>query len=240
MILFIFFIIELGKENFREQKKYVAKYALDLVNLKEEEHKKSYALEERTIRKQPPSDIKINGNNAEGFMSFTEQLVNYDGSTYDLITEGKVLLEKTNNEWKIIDYTRKNRLISEALYLFDEIKVTQNNIDVEIIRVLFSLYDSYVVVKFKIANNNDPKISLSPYNSVIIGSDKIQNKSTYNDESLYEIFQNAITIGEIQYNWTNDSTGNFIIYTGDFHDNEGYRLFNSFPIEVDLNKAIRY
>jgi len=234
------YINAVEKQNFAEQKKYVSKYALDLVNFKDEESKKTHSLKDRTVTKQTPTITKIEDNNAEGFMSFTEHLVDHDNTEYDLITEGKVFLEKINNEWKIIDYTRKNRLISKSLYLFNDIKTTQNNIDIEVNRMLVSLYDSYIFVKLKITNNNDETINIAFFDSAIIGSDKIQNQSRYYDENITRIFPNASAIGEVEYNWSNSSVSDFTLYTGYVYGEDGYHLFDNIPIEIELDKAIRY
>ena len=114
------YIDAIEREGFDEQRKYVAKYALDLVNMKEFEHKNALGAESRTIDREEPRVDSVNGNKAEGYISFTEHLKGFNGSTYDLITEGKVYLERINGDWKIIDYTRKNHLISEALFIFEE------------------------------------------------------------------------------------------------------------------------
>lgn len=237
------YILAVEDENFDEQRKYVAKYALDLVNFKEEEYRNHQAyIKERTVEKQNPKIISINNNSAEGFMSFTEHITYTDDSKYDLVTEGKVLLEKINNNWKIIDYTRKNHLISEAFYLFDDnIKTNQNNIDIQINRVLFSLYDKYILVEITINNGNQEPIDLALYDSVIIGPDKIQNKSIYYDDNLCNnIFPGASVVGNVEYDWTNSAVGDFTLYSGDIFDKDGYKLFNSIPVEIILDKAIRY
>ncbi|MCL4377474.1 MAG: hypothetical protein M1475_08160 [Actinobacteria bacterium] len=65
------YINTVENKDFKEQKNYVAKYALDLVNFKEYEEKNPDAGIGEVERK--PSKIdKIEGNKAEGFMSFTE------------------------------------------------------------------------------------------------------------------------------------------------------------------------
>lgn len=185
-------------QNFFKQKEYVAKYALDLVNLKEEEYKKSPYSKSRNIDKQEPRVDKIENNKAEGFMSFAEHLVANDNSEYDLITEGKVLLEKINGIWKIVDYTRKNYLISEMLYVFENSKTEKNNTSVTINRVLFSLYDKYIVLKISLTNSSDKLFWVDVYNSKIIGPDKIQNKCIYADSNMSsEIIQDATIIGEL-------------------------------------------
>ncbi len=228
-------------QNFFKQKEYVAKYALDLVNLKEEEYKKSPYSKRRSIDKQEPRVDKIENNKAEGFMSFAEHLVASDNSEYDLITEGKVLLEKINGTWKIVDYTRKNYLISEMLCLFENVGVDKNSVNVTINRALFSLYDKYVVLKISLTNNSDKLFWVNVYDSKIIGTDKIQNKCVYADSNMSsEIIQGATIIGELHYDWSNPSTGNFKFYTGDFIDKDGYTIFKDIMVEIDLNYAIRY
>jgi len=228
-------------QNFFKQKEYVAKYALDLVNLKEEEYKKSSYSKSRNVDKQEPRVEKIENNKAEGFMSFSEHLVANDNSEYDLITEGKVLLEKIKGTWKIVDYTRKNYLISEMLYLFENVGVDKNNVNVTIDRALFSLYDKYIVLKISLTNNSDKLFWVDVYNSKIIGADKIQNKCVYADSNMSsEIIQDATIIGVLQYDWSNPSTGNFKFYTGDFIDKDGYTIFKDIMVEIDLNYAIRY
>jgi len=107
------------KEDFSEQRKFVSKYVLDLINLKEFESKHAIGAESRTIDRQEPKIDSVGNSNAEGYISFTEHIKGFDGSTYDLITEGKIYLEKIEGDWKIVDYTRKNRLISKALYVFE-------------------------------------------------------------------------------------------------------------------------
>ncbi|MBA7635047.1 hypothetical protein ES703_42647 [subsurface metagenome] len=211
------------------------------MNLKEEEYKKSPYSKRRSIDKQELRVDKIENNKAEGFMSFAEHLVASDNSEYDLITEGKVLLEKINGTWKIVDYTRKNYLISEMLYLFENLDAEKNNVNVAINRVLFSLYDKYVVLKISLTNNSDKLFWVNVYDSKIIGADKIQNKCVYADSNMSsEIIQGATIIGELHYDWSNPSTGNFKFYTGDFIDKDGYTIFKDIMVEIDLNYAIRY
>jgi len=55
-----------------------------------------------------------------------------------------------------------------------------------------------------------------------------------------EIIQGATIIGELHYDWSNPSTGNFKFYTGDFIDKDGYTIFKDIMVEIDLNYAIRY
>lgn len=228
-------------QNFFKKKEYVAKYALDLVNLKEEEYKKGSYSKSRSVDKQEPRVEKIESNKAEGFMSFSEHLVANDNSEYDLITEGKVLLEKIKGTWKIVNYTRKNYLISEMLYLFENLDAEKNNVNVAINRVLFSLYDKYIVLKISITNNSDKLFWVNVYDSKIIGADKIQNKCVYADSNMSsEIIQGATIIGELQYDWSNPSTGNFKFYTSDFIDKDGYTIFKDIMVEIDLNYAIKY
>ena len=221
--LMVNYIKAIEGKDFDEQKRYVSKYALDLVNFKEEESKKSYSLKDRKIIKQTPTIQKIEDNSAEGFMSFTEHLTYHDNTEYKLVTEGKVYFEKQDGEWKIVDYTRKNHLISEALYLFNDIEETKNiYIDIKIQRALFSLHDKYVVVWLMLSNNSDELINMALFNSLVIGPDNIQNSSVYYDDILLEIYPNASAIGQVEYGWSNDSIGDFTLYTGYGYDKDGY------------------
>jgi hypothetical protein len=236
------YINAIESKDFTEQKKYVAKYALDLVNFKEYESKGLNA-EIREIERKPSKIDKITGNNAEGFMSFTEHtesLITKD--KYDLITEGKVYLEKINEDWKIVDYTRKDRLISEALYTFKDFYKELKNVKISIDLVLFSIFDDYAAIRYTIENNNDFKISTSASSSKIIGPDKQQNEviSTGGGD-LYEILPNAISIGYVDYNWTNESAGDFKVFFGDVHNADNYNnIIKDLTFDVALANAIRY
>lgn len=229
-------------KDFTEQKNYVAKYALDLVNFKEYEEK-DLSPGIREVERKPSKIDKITGNKAEGFMSFTEHtesLITKD--KYDLTTEGKVYLEKINGEWKIVDYTRKDRLISEALYTFKDFSKEFKNVKISIDLVLFSIFDDHVAVRYTIENNNDFKISTSASSSKIIGPDKQQNEviSTGGGD-LYEILPTAISIGYVDYNWTNESAGDFKIFFGDIHKSDNYSgIITDLTFDVALANAIRY
>ena len=233
------YINAVENQNFDEQRKYVAKYVLDLVNLKENESKMTTD-KDRQFDKQPVSNIKINENNAEAFMSFTEHLTQIDNSKYDVITEGKVLLEKISNEWKIIDYTRKNRLISEALFNFEDFKINKNNIEFDINYVLFSLFDKYVVVGISISNVTNKNLKYYSSDAILVGPDKVQSKSKYYDPNLENLLADTIAKGEIQFNWNYDSNNNFSIHTGSITDDQGYTYLNDSKLDIDLSKAIRY
>ena len=227
-------------EKFSEQRKYVSEYALDLVNFKEEENRNNATPVERTFSSQPASSIKISGNQAEAFMSFAEHLIGSDNSPYDVITEGKVLLKKINNEWKITDYTRKNRLISESLFIFDDLKSNEKNIEIKVNNVLFSLFDKYIVLGLSIFNNSDKDLRYNSSEAILIGPDKTQAKTQYYDENLADVLIGAIANGNTQFNWDYDSTNNFSIKTGYFYDVDGYTYCNGLKIDIDLKNAIRY
>ncbi|MHB8276477.1 MAG: hypothetical protein ACYDIA_02330 [Candidatus Humimicrobiaceae bacterium] len=228
-----------GKQDFSEQKNYVAKYALDLVNFKEEENKNSIN-KEGTFEKEPISNIVITGNTAEAFMSFTEHLVGSDNSKYDLITEGKAILEKINNEWKITDYTRKNHLISESLFIFNDYKFTDKDLEFKITSVLFSLFDKYVVLNLSISNNSDKNLKYYTSDAILIGSDKIQSKAPYYDPAISDILSSAIAKGYIQFNWYYDSANNFSLSTGEIRDTDGQLYSKGFKIDIDLSKTNKY
>jgi len=226
-------------QNFIEQKKYVIKYALDLVNFKEEEYKIS-SVKNRQFDKQPVNNIQINGNKAEAFMSFTEHLTANDNSKYDLVTEGKVFLEKINNEWKIYDYTRKNRLISEAMFKFENLKANKSGIEITINHAFFSLLDKYIVVGISIFNGTSKNLKYYSSNSILVGFDKKQTKAHYYDENLEDILPDSIASGEIQFDWNYDSNNNFAVHTGNIDDENGYTYLNDIKVDVDLSKSIRY
>lgn len=233
------YINAVEKLDFSEQKKYVAKYALDLVNFKEVENKNSID-KERTFEKKPISNINVSDNTAEAFMSFTEHLTGSDNSKYDVITEGKVLLKKINNEWKITDYTRKNHLISESLFIFDDLKFTDKNLEFKINSVLFSLFDKYVVVGVSIYNGTDKNLRYFSSDAILVGPDKKQSKTQYYNPNLENLLPDSIASGDIQFIWDYDSTNNFSVSTGHIIDDEGYDYLKNIKLEIDLSKAIRY
>ena len=229
-------------KDFTEQKRYVAKYALDLVNFKEYAGRGA-STGIREVERKPSKIDKIDGNKAEGFMSFTEHtesLITKD--QYDLTTEGKVYLEKINGEWKIVDYTRKDRLISEALYTFKDFNKEFKNVKLSIDLVLFSIADATVTVKYTIENNNDFEILTSVSSSKIIGPDKRQNESDYTSGGdLYKILPNAISTGEVTYFWTNESAGDFKIFFGDIRKSDSYNsIITDLTFEVVLGNSIKY
>jgi len=236
------YINAVENKDFTEQKKYVAKYALDLVNFKEYENLDT-GTGIREVERKPSKIDKINGNTAEGFMSFTEHLESpITKDKYDLKTEGKVYLEKINGEWKIVDYTRKDRLISEAIYTFKDFYKEFKNVKISIDLVLFSIFDKSVVVRYIIENNNDFKISTSIYSSKIIGPDKQQNEviSTGGGD-LAEILPNAISTGDAGYRWTNESAGDFKIFFGDVSKSDNYSdLVKDLTFDIKLDNAVRY
>ncbi len=236
------FINAVESKNYNEQKNYVVKYALDLVNLKEY-FEKDTNTSIREVEKQQTKVDKIEGNKAEGFMSFTEHLESLiSGDKYDLITEGKVYLEKINGEWKIVDYTRKNRLTSEALYVFEDFYKDLNQVKLSTNWVLFSLFDSTVSVGYTIENNNNFEISTSIYSSKIIGPDRKQNEYYYSGGGdLNEILPNAISEGDATYYWTNESSGDFKIFFGDIYNSDNYNdLITDLTIDIVLADALRY
>lgn len=235
------YISAVEKEDFVKQRKYVAKYALDLVNMKEFESKHSGSVESRTIDIEEPRVDSVSGNKAKGYISFTEHLKGYDGTTYDLFTEGKVYLEKINGDWKVVDYTRKNHLISEALYVFEELKKTHKDTTVSIDWALFSLSEESVSLFMTITNDTDMKLRTNIYSSTIVGPDRIQNETISYLGELGEIFPEAIAIGAIGYNWTNASTGNFILHFGDIYREDNYSdIINNLTFEIDLSQAVKY
>lgn len=237
------YIDAVEEQNFVEQRKYVDRYALDFVELKEEEFRKRTSSTKRSVSRQLPKVLSIANNKAEAFMSFTENLESYDDEEYSLITEGKVYLERLEGEWKITDYTRKNRLISKALYVFkkDTIGTTKNNIEIELRRVLFSIYDKYVAVSLKVTNNTDEPLWISSSESAVIDSDRIQNSCIFMDEALFnDILPNAAVVGDIQFNWNNNTPGDFEFYSGHFIDTDGYEFCDSLFLLVELEKAVRY
>ena len=234
------YINAVGTENFSEQRKYVSDYVLDLVNFKEEENRNNTTPVERTFSSEPISNIKISGNQAEAFMSFTEHLATADNPTYDVITEGKVLLKKINNEWKIADYTRKNRLISEAFFSFKDIKFNGNDIEITLDYVFFSLFDKYVVVEISIYNGTDKNLRYYSADAILVGIDKKQSKAQYYNPDLENLLADSIASGLIEFNWDYDSTTNFAVNTGNIIDDEGYDYLKNIKLEIDLSKAIRY
>ena len=235
------YIDAIGSKDFDEQRKYVAKYALDLVNLKEFEDKHALGAESRTIDREDTEINKVTEDKAEGHISFIEHIKGFDGSIYDLITEGKIYLERIEGDWKIVDYTRKNHLISEALYNFEGLKNTQKDVTVSMDWILFSTFDEYVALHISIINDSDLKLGTGMYGSTIIGPDRIQNEMIGLMGELGEIFPNAIAIGEITYNWTNASVGNLTLYFGDIYREDNYdNLINDLIFEIDLSQAVRY
>lgn len=236
------YIDAIEKEDFVEQRKYVDKYALDLVVFKEEESKKRTSSTERSVIRQLPEVLSITGNKAQAFMSFTENLEFSNDKEYSLVTEGKVYLERRKGEWKITDYTRKNRLISKALYVFkeDTIGTTKNNIEIELRRVLFSIYDKYVTVSLKVTNNTDEPLWIATHDSAVIGSDRIQNSYIWEDESFRSILPNAAVVGDTQFNWNNITPSDFEFYSGPFIDTDGYEFCDGLFLLVELDKAVRY
>ena len=234
------YIKAVGNENFNDQRKYVAKYALDLVNLKEDELKMVTSLEDRQFDRQPVGNIKINGNEAKAFMAFTEHLTYFDGSKYDIITEGNVLLEKVNNEWKIVDYTRKNRLVSDALFKFKDLKFNEDNIEVNVDYVFFSLFDKSVWVGISIFNRTEENLRYYSDDAILVGPDKKQGRARYYDPNLEYLLSDTIASGNIQLNWNYDSSNNFSVHIGNIIDEKGYDYLSDIKVGIDLNKAIRY
>jgi len=229
------------KEDFDKQRRFAGKYVLDLINLKEFENKHSIGAESRTIDRQTPKIGSIGTDNAKGYISFTEHIKGFDGSSYDLVTEGKIYLENIEGNWKIVDYTRKNRLISEALYFFKELSKTHKDITISINWILFSIFDEYIALNISIINDTDIKLGTNMYSSTIIGPDRIQNEMISLMGDLNEVFPGAIAIGDLTYNWTNDSAGNITVYFGDIYNDENYDdIINDLTFEIDLSEAIRY
>lgn len=236
------YIDAVEEQNFVEQRKYVDKYALDLVVFKEEEFRKRTSSIERSVSRQLPKVLSIANNKAEAFMSFTENLESYDYEGYSLITEGKVYLERLEGEWKITDYTRKNRLISKALYVFkeDTIETTKSDIEIELRRVLFSIYDKSVTVSLKVTNNTDEPLWIATHDSAVIGLDRIQNSYIWEDKAFGNILPNAAVVGDIGFNWNSNTPSDFEFYSGHFIDTDGYEFCDSLFLLVELEKAVRY
>jgi hypothetical protein len=176
-------------------------------------------------------------------MSFTEHLESLiTNDKYDLLTEGKVYLEKINGDWKIVDYTRKNRLISEAFYTFKDFYKELGNVKISIDWVLFSIFDDSITVQYTIENNNNFEILTSAAISKIIGPDRKQNETIYTGGGdLYTLLPNAISTGSVTYYWTNESAGDFKIFFGDVENADNYNdLITDLTFDVELANAIRY
>jgi hypothetical protein len=238
------YIDAVEEQSFKDQRKYVSKYALDLVNFKEMENKKSINTKEMTFTKQPVGNIKVEGNYAEAYMSFTEHIVSYDlyhnEIEYDLITDGKVLLEKINDEWKIVDYTRKNRLISEALYNFKGVKFESGDIEITLDYVLFSLFDEYVVLGISIYNGTDKNLRYYSSDAILVGPNKKQSKAQYYDPNVENLLPDTIASGGIEFNWNYDSISDFTVNTGNIIDDDGYDYLKNIKFDIDLDDALRY
>jgi predicted DNA-binding protein len=238
------YINAIEKQDFAEQKNYVINYAMDLVNMKEQElYETKSQTSKYTIIKNPINNIVVNGNNAEAFISFTEHGENYDGSKFDIVTEGKAYLKKIDDAWKISDYTRKNHLISEALFVFEDLSNSSNNVKIKINYVLFSLTDKYAVLGIDIVNDSKERLMYF-LSAKIIGPDKRQTEAGDSSGNLRDIMPDSIATGTIEFSWNYDSTNNLTFYSGSIDKTDdgssGYNFIGNIKIDVDLSKAKKY
>lgn len=205
------YINAIKNDDFERQVELTDKSAKLLVEYKKEEHKYSYKDEDVTNIIFRVDEIKE--NRAEGWMEFKQE-----SQDYLIETKGKVILEKINNSWKIIDYKRKGFMLSETIFDIDDISQTKEKVTVTVDKIFFSGSELLIKIIF----NNQSEMTISPgfnySDSAIVGENKIQNPIIYPLEGrCSDIYPDSICSDWYIYEWDGVLSNNYMLYPGEFH-----------------------
>lgn len=228
------YINAIKNDNFERQIELTDKSAKLLVEYKKEEYK--YSIKDENVTDIISRVDEIKGNRAEGWMEFKQE-----GQDYLIETKGKVILEKINNSWKIIDYKRKDFMLSETIFDIDDISQMKEKVIVTVDKIFFSGSELLIRIIF----NNQSEMTISPgFNygdSAIVGENKIQNPIICPLEGrCSDIYPDSICSDWYIYEWDGELSNNYILYPGKFYvwDVEGY-AFKEWvyePFKIILHK----
>ena len=230
------YINAIKNDDFERQVELTDKSAKLLVEYKKEEHKYSYKDEDVTNIIFRVDEIK--GNRAEGWMEFKQE-----SQDYLIETKGKVILEKINNSWKIIDYKRKGFMLSETIFDIDDISQTKEKVTVTVDRIFFSGSELLIRIIF----NNQSEMTISPgfnySDSAIVGENKIQNPIIYPLEGrCSDIYPDSICSDWYIYEWDGELSNSYILYPGEFYvwesdTNTSFKEWMYEPFKIILHKS---
>lgn len=232
------YINAIKNDDFERQVELTNKSAKLLVEYKIEEYKSAtkYSPKDENVTNIISRVDEIKGNRAEGWMEFKQE-----GQDYLIETKGKVILEKINNSWKIIDYNRKGFMLSETIFDIDDISQTKEKVTIKVDRIFFSGSQLLVRIIF----NNQSEMTISPgfnySDSAIVGENKIQNQIIYPlGDKCSDIYPDSICSDWYIYEWDSELSNRYILYPGKFHvwDTEGY-AFKEWvyePFKIILHK----
>jgi len=232
------YINAIKNDDFERQVELTDKSAKLLVEYKIEEYKSAtkYSPKDENVTNIISRVDEIKGNRVEGWMEFKQE-----GQDYLIETKGKVILEKINNSWKIIDYKRKGFMLSETIFDIDDISQTKEKVTITVDRIFFSGSQLLVRIIF----NNQSEMTISPgfnySDSAIVGENKIQNQIIYPlGDKCSDIYPDSICSDWYIYEWDGELLNSYILYPGKFHvwDVEGYAVKEWIyePFKIILHK----
>ncbi|MBC8389617.1 MAG: hypothetical protein ISS28_06025 [Candidatus Cloacimonetes bacterium] len=232
------YINAIKNDDFEKQLDLTDKSAKLLVEYKNEEYKATtkYSSKDENI-----TDIifrvdEIKGNRAEGWMEFKQE-----GLDYSIETKGKVILEKINDNWKIIDYKRKGFMLSETIFDIDDISQTKEKVTVTIDRIFFS--GSELLIKIIFYNQSEMTISpgFNYSDSAIVGENKVQNSVIGPLEGkCADIYPDSICSDWYLYEWDGELSENYLLYPGEFYvwesdTNTSFKEWMYEPFEIVIH-----
>ena len=229
------YINAIKNDDFEKQVELTDKSAKLLVEYKKEE--RGYSIKDENVSNIISRVEEIKGNKAEGWMEFKQE-----GQDYLIETKGKVILEKINNSWKIIDYKRKGFMLSETIFDIDDISQTKEKVTVTVDRIFFSGSELLVRIIF----DNQSEMTISPgfnySDSAIVGENKIQNPIIYPLKGkCSDIYPDSICSDWYIYEWDGELLDSYILYPGEFYvwesdTNTSFKEWMYEPFKIILHK----
>jgi len=230
------YINAIKNDDFERQVELTDKSAKLLVEYKKGEHK--YSIKDKNVTDIISRVDEIKGNRAEGWMEFKQE-----SQDYIIETKGKVILEKINNSWKIIDYKRKGFMLSETIFDIDDISQTKEKVTVTVDRIFFSGSELLIRIIF----NNQSEMTISPgfnySDSAIVGENKIQNPIIQPLEGrCSDIYPDSICSDWYVYEWDGELSNSYILYPGEFYvwesdTNTSFKEWMYEPFKIILHKS---
>jgi hypothetical protein len=234
------YINAIKNDDFERQVELTDKSAKLLVEYKKEEYKaaQKYSPKDENLTNIIFRVDEIKGNRAEGWMEFKQE-----SQDYLIETKGKVILEKINNGWKIIDYNRKGFMLSETIFDIDDISQTKEKVTVTLDRIFFSGSELLIRIIF----NNQSEMIISPgfnySDSAIVGENKIQNPIICPvGGKCSDIYPDSICSDWYIYEWDGVLSNNYTLYPGEFYvwksdTNVSFKEWMYEPFKIILHKS---
>lgn len=120
------------EEDFEKQKKLSAEYALDYAILQEFKYYYKVAANKKTVVIKSAKVLEINSNDALGSIYFEENFTKDNGYKFKTLSGSSVILKKIDGNWKITNYEKDGRMLSDILYVINGKYKSQRNIVVSI------------------------------------------------------------------------------------------------------------